>query len=71
MYVEKVTRIEMSKEEIGILKQAENILQEICDTFVDCEECPLYNICLSKSAPSNLLYRCIKALSKESEEENK
>ena len=69
MYVEKVTRIEMSKEEIGILKQAEDILEDICNAFdTSCEDCPLHNVCLSEITPSNFLYKCINALPKERED---
>lgn len=65
MYVEKVTRIEMSKEEIGILKQAESILQDVCDAFADCEECPLHDICsYGENTPSSFLFKCINALPK-------
>lgn len=70
MYVEKVTQIRVTKEEITILKQAENILQEVCDAFdTDCEGCPLYNVCSDTTTPSSFLYKCINALPKDREEE--
>ena len=69
MYVEKVTRIEVSKEEIITLKQAEGILQEVCDVFDEnCENCPFHDGLCNGQTPANILYKCINALPKESEE---
>ena len=55
--------VSISSEEAEILKKAENILEEICFTFDEhnqCNLCPMYAICNERlkgvSTPHNILY---------------
>ena len=67
--------ITISKEERDIIEKAENILEEICFTFDEhnqCELCPMHSICIKDlnkaTTPQNVLYR-IRNLIKVEEEE--
>ena len=66
MNIEKVIRLTITKEEREVLKKAEKILEEVCNAFGnDCEECPLYNLCVNdicKSAPHTMVYKYTYAL---------
>ena len=66
--------VTISKEEQDIIEKAETILQEICFTFDDhnqCELCPMYPICNQKlngvSTPHSILYGIRNALKVEGE----
>lgn len=61
--------VTISEEERETIEKAENILQEICFTFDDhnqCELCPMHSICDQKlnnvSTPHSILYNIRNAL---------
>ena len=67
--------ITISKEERDIIEKAESILQEICFTFDEhnqCELCPMHSICSQKindpSTPHSILYNIRNSLKVEGEE---
>lgn len=63
MYIEKVIRLTITKEERETLGKAGKILDEVCNAFGnDCEECPLIGQCAEKGSPRTYLYHCINAL---------
>ena len=67
--------VSISPEERGILQQAESILEQICFTFDEhnqCDRCPMHTICYEKlksvSTPHSILYEIhTKALDVEEE----
>ena len=67
--------ITISEEERDILERAENILEEICLTFDEhnqCELCPMHSVCSQKlngvSTPHSILYNIRNSLKVEGEE---
>lgn len=53
-------RVEISQEEFGILKQAENILSEFCQAYSNadqCELCPIKQYCDQNDTIDNQIYR--------------
>ena len=67
--------VTISEEEKDIIEKAENILQEICFTFDEhnqCELCPMYSICTKVlndvTTPHNILYDIRNSLKVEKEE---
>lgn len=66
--------VTISKEEQDIIEKAESILEEICFTFDEhnqCALCPMYSICNQKlndvSTPQSILYGIRNALKVEEE----
>jgi len=66
--------ITISPEEREILQKAESILEEICLTFDEhnqCDICPMHTICQEKlnftSTPQNILYHICNTLDVEEE----
>lgn len=67
--------VTISEEERDIIEKAENILQEICLTFDEhnqCELCPMHSTCTQKlnhvSTPHSILYNIRNSLEVEGEE---
>ena len=67
--------ITISEEERDIIEKAENILQEICLTFYEhnqCELCPMHSVCNQKlkgiTTPHGILYHVRNLLKVEGEE---
>ena len=67
--------VTISEEERDIIEKAENILEEICLTFDEhnqCELCPMHSVCIQKlnnvSTPHSILYNIRNALKVEGEE---
>ena len=65
----------ISEEERDIIEKAENILEEICLTFDEhnqCELCPMHSVCSQKlnvvSTPHSILYNIRNSLEVEGEE---
>ena len=53
-------RVEISQEEFGILKRAENILSEFCQAYSNadqCDLCPIREQCNENGTLDNQLYR--------------
>ena len=66
--------ITISEEERDIIEKAENILEEICFTFDEhnqCELCPMHSICIkvlnNTTTPQNVLYHIRNSLKVEGE----
>ena len=66
--------ITISEEERKAIEKAENILETLCSTFAEynqCDMCPIHSICSQKlngvTTPHNLLYRIRNALKVEEE----
>lgn len=67
--------VTISEEERDIIEKAENILEEICFTFDEhnqCELCPMHPICHTRlnnaTTPQNVLYSIRNLLKVEGEE---
>lgn len=68
--------VTISEEERDIIEKAENILEEICFTFDEhnqCELCPMHSVCNQKlnntTTPHNVLYHIRGSLKVEGEED--
>ena len=46
------TIIELEEDEVATLRKASEILEDICDEFGYCDECPLENCCTRAPSPS-------------------
>ena len=67
--------VTISEEERDIIEKAENILEEICLTFDEhnqCDICPMHSVCSQKlngvSTPHSILYNIRNSLKVEGEE---
>jgi hypothetical protein len=58
-------RVEISQEELGILKNAESIISEICQAYSNadqCELCPMKKYCDEKGPLDNQLCHTIQSI---------
>ena len=67
--------VTISEEERDAIEKAENVLQEICFTFDEhnqCDLCPMHSVCSQKlngiSTPHSILYNIRNSLKVEGEE---
>lgn len=56
------TIIELEEDEVAALRKASEILDEVCDAFTICDDCPLRECCPVNPSPSSYLDDILDAL---------
>lgn len=56
------TTVELEEDEVVALRKAANVLDEVCETFELCDDCPLKHCCPQGQSPSNWVDDWVDAL---------
>lgn len=56
------TIVELEEDEVATLRKASDILNEVCDAFTVCDDCPLKECCPVNPSPSNWIDDWVYAL---------
>lgn len=56
------TIVELEEDEVAALHKASEVLEEVCDAFSNCDDCPLNEFCPRNPSPSSYLDDIVYAL---------
>ena len=56
------TIIELEEDEVAALHKASEVLEEVCDAFDQCDDCPLEEFCPRSHSPSHYVDNWVFAL---------
>ena len=64
MVVNRKIEVKLDPKEMAILRQAKDLLKEICDEFPDCDEdgCPMGEICSQLNVAVGKPHECIREI---------